>query len=74
MLKPAFGSISILLALLIIGLIFVMTIPMLKSTSNSGLGKSSIQQESVEEKTNEMINEIQKMRQESLDYYNNQNQ
>ena len=51
-----------------------MTIPMLKSTSNSGLGKSSIQQESVEEKTNEMINEIQKMRQESLDYYNNQNQ
>ncbi len=74
MLKPAFGTISMLLTLLIVGLIFVMTIPMLKSTSSSGLGQSSIKQDNIEEQVDEMVKEIEKMRQQSIDYYNEQNQ
>lgn len=74
MLKPAFGTISMLLTLLIIGIVFVMTIPMLKSTSSSGLGQSSIKQDNVEEQVDEMVKEIEKMRQQSIDYYNEQNQ
>lgn len=73
MLKPAFGAISILLTLVIIGIIFIMTIPALKSVSGSGIGASSIKQESAEEKANEMIKDIERMRKESIDYYNNQN-
>lgn len=74
MLKPAFGTISMLLTLLIIGIVFVMTIPMLKSTSSSGLGQSSIKQDNIEEQVDEMVKEIEKMRQQSIDYYNEQNQ
>ncbi len=74
MLRPAFGTISMLLTLLIVGLIFVMTIPMLKSTSSSGLGQSSIKQDNIEEQVDEMVKEIEKMRQQSIDYYNEQNQ
>lgn len=74
MLRPAFGTISMLLTLLIVGLIFVMTIPMLKSTSSSGLGKSTLKQDNVEEQVDEMVKEIEKMRQQSIDYYNEQNQ
>ena len=74
MLRPASGTISMLLTLLIVGLIFVMTIPMLKSTSSSGLGKSTLKQDNVEEQVDEMVKEIEKMRQQSIDYYNEQNQ
>lgn len=72
MLKPAFGAISMLLALLIIGVMAVMLLPMLKSTSGAGLGGTSIKQESAQEKADEMIKTIETQRQQALDYYNNQ--
>lgn len=72
MLKPAYGTVSMLLAILILGLLAVMTVPILKTTSGAGVGKSSIKQESVEEKTQEMIDEIQKMREQSNNYYTEQ--
>ena len=72
MLKPAFGAIGILITLLIIGLIAVMTLPMLNSTSNGGLGNSSINYESAEDKAYEMLNQIKKQRQDAIKYYNNQ--
>lgn len=74
MLKPAFGAISMLLTLLIIGIIFVMTIPAIKSVSNSGIQNSTINQESAQEKADEMIKQIEQMKQQSIDYYNEQNQ
>lgn len=72
MLKSAFGSISMLLALLIVGLLFVATIPLVKSITNSSLDKSSIQQQNIEQKADEMVKDIEKMRQQSIEYYNNQ--
>ncbi len=72
MLKPAFGAVGMLLTILIIGLIAVMTLPMLKSTSGTNLNNSSINYESAEDKANEMIDDIQKKRQEAIEYYNNQ--
>lgn len=72
MLKPAFGAVSMLLALLIIGVMAVMLLPMLKSTSGAGLGGTSIKQESAQEKADEMIKTIETQRQQALDYYNNQ--
>lgn len=72
MLKPAFGAVSMLLALLIIGVMAVMLLPMLKSTSGAGLGGTSIKQESAQEKADEMIKTIETQRQQTLDYYNNQ--
>ncbi len=72
MLKSAFGSISMLLALLIVGLLFVATIPLVKSITNSSLNKSSIQQQNIEQKADEMVKDIEKMRQQSIEYYNNQ--
>ncbi len=72
MLKPAFGAIGMLITILIIGLIAVMTLPMLKSTSGTNLNNSSINYESAEDKANEMIDDIQKKRQEAIEYYNNQ--
>ncbi len=71
MLKPAFGAVGMLLTILIIGLIAVMTLPMIKSTGGN-LNNSSIKYESAEDKANEMIDQIQKQRQEAVEYYNNQ--
>ena len=72
MLKPAFGAIGMLITILIIGLIAVMTLPMLKSTSGTNLNNSSINYESAEDKANEMIDIIEKIRQEAIEYYINQ--
>lgn len=67
-LKPAFGMISLLLGLLIVTIVFALMIPTLKNTSGAAFGPSSLKNENVEEKTNEMINDIQKMRNQSVEY------
>ena len=72
MLKPASGMIGMLLTILIIGIVAAMTLPMLKSTSGGNLNNSSVNYESTEDKANEMIEQIQKQRQETIEYYNNQ--
>ena len=71
MLKPAFGMITFLLGLLIVAIMFAIMVPTLKSTSGGALGPSSIQTESAEDKANEKIKDIQKMKQEAQNYYNN---
>ena len=55
MLKPAFGMVSMLLALLILGVMAAMMLPMLKATSGASIGGTSLKQESVEQKADEMI-------------------
>ena len=72
MLKPASGMIGMLLTILIIGIVAAMTLPMLKSTSGGNLNNSYVNYERAEEKANEMIEQIQKQRQETIEYYNNQ--
>ncbi len=72
MLKPAFGAVSMLLALLIVGILAAVMIPVFKTTSGAGVGGSSLKQESVEEKADEMIKEIELRKQQTIEYYNNQ--
>ena len=71
MLKPAFGAVSMLLALLILGVIAAMMLPMLKATNGAGGSGTSLKQESVEQKADEMIKEIELRKQQTMDYYNN---
>lgn len=68
MLKPAFGMITFLLGTLIVAIMLALMIPALKKTTDSTLGPSSVKTESVEEKSNEMIDEIQNMRNQAIEY------
>lgn len=70
---PAMGAISLLLGLLIISIIFVMMMPVLRNVSGgAGMSGSSIKQESVEQEVNKAVEDIQRMRQLTIDY-NRQN-
>lgn len=72
MLKPAFGMIVFLLGTLIVAIMLALMIPALKKTSGSTsggvFGPSPVKTESVEDKTNEMLDEIQNMRNQSIEY------
>lgn len=70
----ASGAIGMLLAMLIIALLFILMMPALKNTSSTGLGESSINKESVEEQVNQQVNEIEKIRQQTVEMNNNANQ
>lgn len=69
--KPAFGAVSMLLALVIIAIIFVMMVPVFKSTSSATLKNSSLKQENVEERVDEIVKEIETRKLEAVEYYNN---
>ncbi len=66
----ASGAIGMLLAMLIIALLFILMMPTLKNTSSTGLGESSINKESVEEQVNQQVNEIEKIRQQTVEMNN----
>lgn len=68
MLKPAFGMIVFLLGTLIVAIMLALMIPALKRTSGGAFGPSPVKTESVEDKTNEMLDEIQNMRNQSIEY------
>lgn len=66
---PAMGAISLLLGLLIISVLFIMMMPVLRNVSGgAGMSGSSIKQESVEEHVNQAVEDIQRMRQQTIDY------
>lgn len=66
----ASGAIGMLLAMLIIALLFILMMPTLKNTSSTGLGESPINKESVEEQVNQQVNEIEKIRQQTVEMNN----
>ncbi len=67
------GAIGLLLGLLIISVIFIMMMPALRNVSGgAGINGSSIKQESVEQQVDKTVEEIQRMRQQTIDY-NRQN-
>lgn len=72
--KRAFGAIGMLLTILIIALMFIFMLPALKNTGSTGLGESSINKESVEQQVNKQVEEIEKMRQQTININNNINQ
>ncbi len=69
--KPAFGAISMLLALVIIAVIFIIMVPVFRTTTSANFSKSSVKQENVEKRVDELVKEIQTRKQQSLEYYNN---
>lgn len=62
----ASGAIGLLLTMLIIALLFIMLKPSIKNTSGTSLDTSPIKQESIEDEVNQKLNEIQNMRNQSL--------
>lgn len=67
------GAIGLLLGLLIISIIFIMMMPTLKNVSGgAGMNGSSVNKESVEEHVDKTVEDIQKMRQQTINY-NQQN-
>ena len=69
--KPAFGAVSMLLAIVIIGVIAILTLPVLKTTTSTNLKDSSLKQESVEETVDDLVKENEMRKQETMEYYNN---
>ena len=69
--KPAFGAVSMLLTIAIIGVLAILTLPVLKTTTSTNLNDSSLKQESVEETVDDLVKEIEMRKQETMEYYNN---
>ena len=69
--KPAFGAVSMLLAIAIIGVLAILTLPVLKTTTSTNLNDSSLKQESVDETVDDLVKEIEMRKQETMEYYNN---
>lgn len=68
MIKKGFGAIDMLVALLIIACVFAFAMPAFKGAGGGNLKDSSIDYQSVEEQVDSKINEIEKMRQQTLNY------
>ncbi len=68
------GAISMLLAMLIIAILYIFMMPMLKDMGGLGIGNSSLNKESVEEHVNKQVEDIQRMRQQTIDMNNKINQ
>lgn len=67
------GAIGLLLGLLIISIIFIMMMPTFRNISGgAGINGSSIKQENVEPQVDKAVEDIQRMRQQTIDY-NRQN-
>lgn len=63
------GAIGLLLGLLIISIIFIMMMPSLKNVSGgAGMGGSSVNKESVEEHVDKTVQDIERMRQQTINY------
>lgn len=69
--KPAFGAVSMLLALLIVAIMFIMMVSIFKPTMSTNFGNSSVKQENVEERVDDLVKEIETRRLEAVEYYKN---
>lgn len=64
----ASGAIGLLITMLIIAVLFIIMMPTLKGGSSAGLSGSSINQKSVEEQVNKQLEDIQNLRQQTIQY------
>ncbi len=69
--KTGSGAIGMLLAMLIIALLFILMMPTLKDVGGAGLSGSSLNKESVEEHVNKQVEEIERMRQQTININQN---
>lgn len=66
--KKGFGAVDMLLALVIIAAVFAFVMPALKGFDGGSLKDSAINYESAQEQIDNKINEIEQMRQQSINY------
>lgn len=62
----ASGAIGLLLTMLIIALLFIMLMPSIKNSGGTNLNVSPIKYETLEDEINQKLNEIQNMRNQSI--------
>ena len=66
--RNGFGAISLLLGLVITAIIFLIGINTFKGVSSIKMKDSSIDSKSVQEHVDQTVNEIEQMRQQTIDY------
>lgn len=69
--RNGFGAISLLLALVITAIIFLIGINSFKGISSINLKDSSVDHQSVQEHVDQTVNEIEQMRQQTMKYNQN---
>lgn len=72
--KNGFGAIDILIGLVITAFIFIIGMSSLKGISTIKLNGSKTTPQSVQEQVDKQVNEIEQMRQQTIDYNNNASQ
>uniref|UniRef100_UPI0040292FCF hypothetical protein n=1 Tax=Candidatus Scatousia sp. TaxID=3085663 RepID=UPI0040292FCF len=63
---PASGAIGMLLTMLIIALLFILMMPALQNSGSTNLKQSPINKHSVEQEVNQKLEEIQNLRNQSM--------
>lgn len=66
--RNGFGAISLLLGLVITAIIFLIGISTFKGVSSIKMKDSSIDSQSVQEHVDQTVNEIEQIRQQTIDY------
>lgn len=66
------GAIGMLLALLIIAILFIIMMPNIKTMNSNQFYKNSINSKSVEDHVNKQLEDIKNMRQQTIQYNNNE--
>lgn len=72
--RQAFGAIDLLISLLVSSVIILIGINTIKGISSIKLNGSSVNQKSVEEQVDKQVEDIQNMRQQTIDYNNQMQQ
>lgn len=69
--KGAFGSIDLLIGLVITAFVFLIGMNAMKGLSSINLNGNSVDTKSVQEHVDEQVNEIENMRQQTINYQQN---
>ena len=69
--KGAFGAIDLLIELVITAFVFLIGMNAMKGLSSINLNGNSVDTKSVQEHVDEQVNEIENMRQQSINYQQN---
>lgn len=72
--RQAFGAIDLLISLLVSSAIILIGINAIKGISSIKLNGSSVNQKSVEEQVDKQVEDIQNMRQQTIDFNNKMQQ
>lgn len=69
--KGAFGAIDLLIGLVITAFVFLIGMNAMKGLSSNNLNGNSVDTKSVQEHVDEQVNEIENMRQQTINYQQN---